>query len=263
MERARGDARRPERAQRKPSQETARPDYETRLAGRWSILAVVSTGPAARLDLGPSPRSEVSMELAALLDQGHALRDRVDDFDRQQRTATERATAASEALAQLERRGLAGDDIGSQRKRLEGELAKAKATAAESWAERRAGGQAAVRDHEQKVTRFVGEHFAELYDELAEDAEAAATRVDAACHELLAAYYERQLIDGRVTTLASMVRAPELGAVGRTHAEAVAAAASALLQAGGEQAPLLRNDPREPQPDEPPAQAEPEPVGAA
>lgn len=65
-----------------------------------------------------------------------------------------------------------------------------------------------------------------------------------------------------MTTLAAMVRAPQLGDVARTRAEAVAAAASALLMAGGEQAPLLRNDPRQPQHDEPAAEAELEPVAA-
>jgi hypothetical protein len=227
-------------------------------SGVTSILAGMSVGPAARLDLGPAPRSDASTELAALLAQGRALRDRVDDIDRQQREATERAATASAALAQLERRGLAGEDVGSQRKKLEAELAKAKATAAEPWAERRAGGQAAVRDHEQQVVLYVGQHFAELYGDLAEDAEAAAARIDAACNELLAAYHERMLVEGRVTTLAAIIRQPRPGDVGRTRAEAVAAAASALLQEGGEAAPLLRDDPRQAAPVQPPAEGEPE-----
>lgn len=218
----------------------------------------MSVSPAARLDVGP-PRSEVSTELAALVAQRDALRDRVEAIDSEQREANERAANTSVALAELERRALAGHDVGGQRKKLEAELAKARAAAAEPWAERRAGGQQAVRDHEQQVRIFVGQHFAALYDDLAE---AAATRVDHACNELLAAYHERQVIDGRVTTLAAMVRAPQLGDVARTRAEAVAAAASALLMAGGEQAPLLRNDPRQPQHDEPAAEAELEPVAA-
>ena len=44
----------------------------------------------------------------------------------------------------------------------------------------------------QQVRIFVGQHFAALYDDLAE---AAATRVDHACNELLAAYHERQVIE--------------------------------------------------------------------
>jgi hypothetical protein len=218
----------------------------------------MSASPASRLDLGRAPRSEVSTELAALLDQGHALRERVDDIDRQQREATERAATASAALAQLERRSLAGEDVGPERKKLEAELAKAKATAAEPWAERRAGGQQAVRDFEQEVTRFVGQHLGELAAELHEDAEAAAERVDNACHALIAAYHERMLIEGRVIGISAMVRAPQLGDVARTKAEAVVSEANALLQAGGEQAPLLRNDPRQAQHDEPAAEAETE-----
>ena len=229
----------------------------TPAVGRDDYPRGMSVDPAARL-AGHTPRSEAHTELAALQAQGNALRDRVDDTDRE-REATERAEAASAALAQLERRALAGDELGGQRKKLEAELAKAKAARDEPWAERRAGGKQAVRDNEQQMRIFVGQNFAALYDELAEDAEAAATRVDHACYELLAAYHERQIIDGRVTMLAAMVRVPEVGAVARTQAEAVAAAATALLQAGGEQAPLLRDDPRQPQQDEPPAETEPEP----
>jgi hypothetical protein len=219
----------------------------------------MSVGPAARLDLG-TPRSVSSTELAALLAHGRDLRDRVDQVDRQEREAAARAAAASEALAQLERRGLAGDDVGAQRKKLEAELAKSKAAAAEPWAERRAGGQQAVRDHDRQVVLFVGQHFADLYTELAEDAEAAAVRVDHACNEFLAAYYERMTVEGRVIALTAMIRQPDPNAVARTRAEAVAAAASALLQAGGEQAPLLRSDPRPAPRDEP--VAEPEPAAA-
>ena len=217
----------------------------------------MSVSHGSRLDLG-TPRSEAATELAALLDLGRAKRDRVDEIDGELREATGRAAAASDALAQLERRALAGDDVGAQRKKVEAELAKAKAAAAEPWAERLAGGQAAVRDHEQQVVLFVGQHFAELYGELAEDAEAAAARVDNACNELLAAYHERQLVEGRVIGLTGMIRQPQLGDVGRTRAEAVAAAASTLLRVGGEQAPILRNDPRQPESVEPPVEAEPE-----
>ena len=84
----------------------------------------MSVSPAARLDVGP-PRSEVSTELAALVAQRDALRDRVEAIDSEQREANERAANTSVALAELERRALAGDDVGGQRKKLEAELAKA------------------------------------------------------------------------------------------------------------------------------------------
>jgi hypothetical protein len=242
-------------------------DYETRPSGAGSILADMSVGPAARLDLGPAPRSAAGVELAALLVQGRTLRDRVDAIDAEQRQASEDVVRLSAELADLERRAAAGEQVSAKkREAAEAALAKARSRHAEPWAERRAGVQAAVRDHERQVVIFVGQHFSEVYGELAEDAEAAATRVDNACHELIAAFHERMLIEGRVTTLAAMVRAPELGGVARTHAEAVAAAASALLQSGGEQAPLLRDDPRQPasvqRTVEAEADREPEPVTA-
>ena len=225
----------------------------------------MSVSPVARLKLGP-PRSPLSEELAALVGQRDALRDRVDATDREQREANEDVARLSESLADLERRAAGGEKVSAKtRTEAEQALTSARLRQGEPWAERRGGGERAVRDHLQQMTIFVGQNFAALYDELAEDAEAVAARVDHACNELLAAYHERQIIDGRVTTLAAMVRAPEVGAVARTQAEAVAAAASALLQAGGEQAPLLRDDldPRQPQQDEPPAEAEPEPPAEA
>jgi hypothetical protein len=222
------------------------------------MIVAMPVSAASRLDLG-TPRGEAATELAALLAHGRDLRDRVDEVERQQRDATARAAAVSAALAELERRGLAGADVGAQRKKLEAELAKAKAEAAEPWAERISGGQQAVRDHEQQVALFVGQHFPELYGELAEDAEAATGRFNHLCNELLAAYYERMTVESRVTALNAMVRQPEPNAVFRTRAEAVAQAVNALLQGGGEAAPLLRNDPRPPR-DEP--AAEPEPAAA-
>jgi hypothetical protein len=184
--------------------------------------------------------------LAALLAHGRVLRDRVDETEREQRETNLRVAAASAALADVERRSLAGDDVDAQRTKLELGLAKAKAAAAEPWPERHAGAQQAVRGLEREVARFVSAHFAELYGELAEDAESAASRVDRACSELIAAYHERQLVEGRVIGLAAMVGHAQPGDVARTRAEAAAGAASSLLSSGGERAPLLADDPRPP-----------------
>ena len=80
------------RAQRQPSHWAARPVYENSAAGRDDYPRGMSVSPAALLDFGSTTRSEVSTELGALLDQGHALRDRVDAIDREQREANERGS---------------------------------------------------------------------------------------------------------------------------------------------------------------------------
>jgi hypothetical protein len=104
----------------------------TRLAGRKAYPRHDGSA-AARLDLGPSPRGEATITLAGAARPGTPPRDRVDALDRDRREATQPAASASEALAQLERRSLAGADVATQRKKLETELAKARATAAEPW----------------------------------------------------------------------------------------------------------------------------------
>jgi len=82
--------------------------------------------------------------------------------------------------------------------------------------------------------------------ELHEDAEAAAEAVNRACRAVEAAYYERQAVEQRVTTVAAMVRVPRPGDVRRTKAEAVVRETNRLLAEGGEQAPTLTVDPRKP-----------------
>jgi hypothetical protein len=70
--------------------------------------------------------------------------------------------------------------------------------------------------------------------------------VDDAARELIDAYAARQAVEQRVFALAGVVRTPRPGDVARTRAEAVAREAEALLQRGGEEAPALVTDPRQP-----------------
>jgi hypothetical protein len=221
--------------------------------------------PAAQLDLGSAPRSEASAELAALLAQGHAIAQGVDDIDQQQRQATEEVARLSAVLADLERRAAAGEEVSdAQRTKAEQALTKARSKAAEPWAERRGGQQAAARDHDRKVALFVGENFPALYGDLAEDAEAAAASVDSAARALVSAYHERMAVEQRVTALSAWVRAPHPGNVAGTRSEAVVREAERLLAEGGERAPLLRDDPRQAASVEPTVtpEREPEPVTA-
>jgi hypothetical protein len=177
-----------------------------------------------------APRGDAAKELVALLERRESLVAKLDDLDRQQRAATAAASEASSALAQLEPRALGGEKIAAaERRRLEDALAAARATAAEPWAERRAGAREAVGDCQRQVQAHVGEHLGELLDELGEDGERAARAVDAGAAAILDAYAERARVEQAITTLAAMVRPPRVGDISRTRAEKLHAAASELL----------------------------------
>jgi hypothetical protein len=144
----------------------------------------------------------------------------------------------------------------AERTKLERELAAAKAATHEPWAERIAGVEAAARDVDRAVALYVAGNLDELLAELHENAEAAASAVDAACRELVTAYHRRQTVDAHVIAVAATVRIPRAGDVAPTRAEAVVREANRLLDGGGEQAPLLRTDPRAPRHGQVPAEVD-------
>jgi hypothetical protein len=200
--------------------------------------------------------SAASTELAALRAHGASLDERLSAVDTQQRAAVAARDAASEALTRLEQKAVSGDNVtASARQKAEDALVRAQAEAAAPWAERRAAVAAAIRAHAQEERRFVIEHLDELYSDLAPAAEAAAADVDHACRSVLEAVGRRMAVEQDVTRLIGLVRTPDPNAVARTRTEAVSQAINTLLLEGGERAPLLRDDPR--QPVQPTAEAEP------
>jgi hypothetical protein len=211
------------------------------------------------------PRGAESAELSRLIDERLALDDRLDAIGEQQRSAAQNVQRLSDSLAELERRAAGGDKVtDSERTKLEHELAAARAKAHEPWAERAAGVQSAARDGDQQISLFIEENLDQLLGELSEDAEAAANAVDTAAHRLVAAFHERMLVESRVTALCALIRTPRPGDVVPTRAEQAVREATRLLQTGGENAPLLHADPRQPRhgariPDE----TETEPIVAA
>jgi hypothetical protein len=211
----------------------------------------------------PAPRGEAAQALNELVAARRRLDDRLDEVGEQQRRASEEVVRASEALSELERRGAGGEAISAeQRRKAEAALNKARIEAGEPWGERITGLRAAGRDADAAVARFVGEHLNELLAEIGEDAEAAAADVDRACHRLVEAYGRRMEVDRQITVLAGQVRPVRPGDVRPTRAEEAVAAAAKLLQQGGEQAPTLVTDPREPRHAAPaiPASLEPDPL---
>jgi chromosome segregation ATPase len=191
--------------------------------------------------------SSAATELAVLAATRAELDERADALDREQRQASENVARLSAALADLERRAAAGEQISDEaRTKAERELTQARITAGEPWAERRDGVRAAIRDADHATRTFVAEHLDELLADLVDEAEAAATAVDRACHALITAYRERQAAESRVTELCAMVRPPRPGDIVRTRSEALAREAERLLAQGGEAAPVPAVDPRQP-----------------
>jgi hypothetical protein len=89
--------------------------------------------------------------------------------------ASETVAAASEALAQFERRGTGWQ---AERRQLEAALAEAKGATAEPWAQRREDAARAAADARAEHARFVAEHLGELVTALEADGAVAAQRLD-------------------------------------------------------------------------------------
>src|SRR5262245_65832726 len=100
-------------------------------------------------------------EMARLVEQREQARVRVDAIEAEQREATAAVQRGSEELVALERT----DGPAAQRRKVEAELAAARAKAAEPWDERAAGARARVRDRQVEVQAFVAAHLDERSEE--------------------------------------------------------------------------------------------------
>jgi len=87
---------------------------------------------------------------------------------------------------------------------------------------------------------YVAREFDALYSEIDEEAATAAEAVNRACRAVEAAFAERMDVERRLSSLVGMVRPARPGDIARTRAEAVVREANALLEAGGEAAPMLQ-----------------------
>lgn len=141
-------------------------------------------------------------------------------------------------LAEAERHGTSP----AKRHALEERLAAAKATADQPWLERIAGSQSAVRDADQAVRAHVTAHLAELVDGLEADGQAAAERVNEAAAALVAGWLEREQIASSISQLVTKVAPVVPGDVSWSKGEEAFRAATALLNADGEEGPKLTRD---------------------
>jgi hypothetical protein len=180
-------------------------------------------------------------ELAKLCDQRARAEDRVDQLEREARTASAAVAEASAALIAFERDG----GTPEKRRELEQALAAARAKQAEPWGERIAGARAALRDVDVSLRAFTAEHFAELVEDKEADGRAVAARVDGAAGTLISLNAELQGVAREIAALASQVGVLQPGDVAFSRAEALVREAQRLVANGGEAAPVLRRD-REP-----------------
>jgi chromosome segregation ATPase len=186
----------------------------------------------------------VSEELAQLTEARARAETRLRELDTEQRAAGAALAAAQEAVSEFHRRG-SGRKVEQQR--LEQKLAEARAAVDQPWSERRAGLQRGLRDAQQEIQRFVGEHLPELVEERQLAGRASAERINAATAELLAGYSEWSRTANEISGLLALTRQVRPGDVSFTRCEALAREASRLLQEGGEREPVLRRRPGEPQ----------------
>lgn len=151
------------------------------------------------------PRMPASTEYARLVARRDDAAGRVDELEAAQRRASEDDVSAAQAVADVERREIHGEQVtDAERKRREQALVKARTRRAEPWAERIQGARRAVAECERAIVAFAGERYDELMAELEEDARAAADRVNVALHDLCMAYEARQQEDRRVHGLMAL-----------------------------------------------------------
>ena len=136
----------------------------------------------------------------------------------------EALAAASAALVEFER---AGDGAPAERRRLEKALADAKITAAEPWAERAEGAKRRARDADQAVRVFIAANLAELVAVHEMEGAAAATRLNAAAEELIAAYHEREAIARQISALVGQSGGIRPGDVSGSDADELVARSAA------------------------------------
>jgi hypothetical protein len=200
------------------------------------------------LELGEA-RGEAMRQLSDLVEQRAELERRLSQVDADQRAASEEVQRAAAALVDLEERSASGEEVsGAERKRAEDRLAKARSRHGQPWAERLAGIQAALRRHDDATSRYIGANLDELIDELDAEAERVAEAVNEAANVLVAAYHGREAHSERATALCALAGGGRVrpGDVARSRAEAVARAATKLLEGGGEPPPVVVHRPGQP-----------------
>jgi hypothetical protein len=191
------------------------------------------------------PQRTATEQMATLVERRTRAEARVGLIDTEQRQATVTLTAMKEAVSEYHRRG---GGRPAEQKQLEQQLREAQAEADLPWTERREGARRAVRDAHAQVQAFVAENLAELVQAHEADGQIVAARITAHAEKIVDDYAEWQRIGNDISALAALVGPVRPGDVTRSMpaTDRLAQAARELVQEGGEVAPRLRHDPREP-----------------
>lgn len=182
------------------------------------------------------PVGEAMRELLELAQAEEQARSRVDDVERQARSATANAAEAREALIQLEAAGPSPQ----QRKQAEARLAKAEEAAGQPWRERIDGAQRAARDARHTLVRHAAEHLDDLVAEIEESGRAAAEQVDHAAEAFVAAIDRRMAVERDLIQIVALTRTMGPNDVSRARSDDARQAVRRFIAQGGEDAPTLR-----------------------
>jgi hypothetical protein len=164
-------------------------------------------------------------------------------LERDARAAGETREAARAALIQAERE----DASSGQVAKLERQLEQAEADPSQRWPEKIEGARQALRDADLQVRRLSAERLDELVETLEQDGEVAAKNLTRAAEAVVAAFHAREAVAYEIAETCTAAGARlRPGDVTRSKAEQLVAAASELLDGGGEQALRLRRDPTQP-----------------
>jgi hypothetical protein len=187
-----------------------------------------------------TPRGEALVELDRLAARVGELRARVDEIDREQRSASEEKLAAREALAEVERRAGGEGVTALERKKAESRLAEAERRSAEPWPSRLDGARRAVADADREMRVHAAEHLGAIVAELEENGQMAAERVNEAAAAFVRATEERAAAEARLISVVALTRRMDPNDVARSRTEQAVRQVSTLLLEGGEAAPVLR-----------------------
>jgi hypothetical protein len=175
-------------------------------------------------------------ELQRLAEVEARLRDRIDEVNTAARFAQAELVAAREKLIQLEADGANAQKRGQAEKRL----ADATKATGEPWSERVQGAERAAQAAHDEVIRYATRNLAALIDGLEENGRAAAGQVDHAAQAFLDACQARVQAETELTAVVALTRRMNPGDIAHSRADEARLAVQALIERGGEAAPVVR-----------------------
>ena len=186
---------------------------------------------------------DATSELAKLQAARTGARNRVAALEGEARAAGQTLARCREQVAEFERQD---DGKPADRQKLEAQLRAAEGEAAKPWAQRIDGARRRVRDHDRAVADHVRANLLEVVAPLEADGAIHAERITELAHQIVAEVAERDAIAQQIGGLLAMIGRVDPGDVSRSNSEDLVIEARRLITGGGEDAPRLLRDPRQP-----------------